>query len=93
MSDSLAAWLAGGHVVDVAIAVIVLEAVALSAYRRNTGRGLAPRDYLANLLAGLLLMLALRVALAAAPWPWIALALLGAGVAHAVDLRARQGRT
>ena len=93
MSDALAAWLARGHVVDVAIAVIVAEAFALLAYRRLTGRGPAAREYLVHLGAGLALMLALRAALSGLAWPWLALALLLAGAAHFVDLRLRLHRT
>ena len=77
------------HGVDAVLVVTLLEAAALLAYHRRTGKGLAPRDFVANLLAGLCLMLALRAALAAAPVAWAAAALVAAGAAHAADLRIR----
>ncbi len=82
--------LAGGAWIADAIAVfVVAEALVLLAYRRLTGRGVAARALLPNLAAGFFLLLALGAALRTAPWPWIAAALAAAGVAHALDLRAR----
>lgn len=77
------------YAVDAALAIIVLEAVVLIVRRRP---GLAP--LLANLAAGLSLMLALRAALADAEWPVVVAALTAAGAAHALELalRMRQGR-
>ena len=81
-----AAW-----IVDAALVVAVLEAVALVAYNASTGRGPAWRGLIANLAAGLCLMAGVRVAVAGAPWPWIAACLAGAGIAHVLDLRRRTG--
>jgi len=47
------------------------------------------RDLLVTLASGACLLLALRAALAGAGWELIALCLLAAGVAHAVDLKQR----
>ena len=44
---------------------------------------------LANLMAGLGLLVALRLGLSDAGLPWVALALAAAGVAHLLDLSAR----
>lgn len=44
---------------------------------------------LANLLAGLSLLIALRLVVAEAALVWVALALATGGVAHLLDLRAR----
>lgn len=85
-------FFAGTRLIDLVIAFTALEAVALAAYRRRTGRGLALGDYAVNLAAGLCLMLALRAALVAASWPWIALCLLAAGIAHGADLQRRWAR-
>jgi hypothetical protein len=80
---------AGGRVVDFVLAVMLVEAVALAAYHRRTGRGLAPVAIVPNLAAGAALLLALRGALVGAGWGWIALALAGALAAHLADLRQR----
>jgi hypothetical protein len=82
---------ASGWVVNVAIGFTLLELVALLAWHRMTGRGLAPHDYVLNLLSGLCLMLALRAALFSF-WAGVALCLIAAGVAHLSDLFARARR-
>ena len=81
------AW--GALMVDLVIAFTLVEGIALLVYRRATGRGVGAAALLPNLAAGLFLLLALSAALHAQPWPWIAAALSGAGLAHALDLRAR----
>ncbi len=75
-----------GRIVDVILALMVLEGIALVAYHRATGRGVAPAGLLATMLAGGCLLLALRVALTGASWHWIALLLAAALVAHVADL-------
>ena len=85
-------FFAGTRLIDWVIAFTALEGLALAAYHRRTGRGMAFGDYAANLAAGLCLMLALRAALAGASWPWIALCLLAAGIAHGADLWRRRAR-
>ena len=84
---------ASGLIVEIAIGFTVLEMAALLLWHRLTGRGLAPPDYLLNLVAGLCLMLALRAALSSV-WEWMAVCLIASGVAHLSDLllRARQKR-
>jgi hypothetical protein len=76
-------------VVDIAIAVIVLETMVLWVLHRLTGHGLAWREYGLTVLSGLSLMLALRCALTPGFWPGMALFLVTAGLAHGADLRAR----
>lgn len=78
-----------GRIADILLAIIVIEAVAISAYWRATGRGIAPRDLLPNLIAGAMLVLALRFALVGMDWTWIAGALAAAGAASVVDLKRR----
>ena len=80
------------RLIEIVIAFTVLEGVALVAYHRLTGKGVAPREFAANLMSGLCLMLALRGVLADSGWGWTALLLLGAGVVHAGDLRQRWKR-
>jgi hypothetical protein len=75
--------------VDVVIAVLILEALALLIFGRRKSRlprfgVLAP-----NLAAGLFLVLALRCALRGDGLPVIAGCLAFAGLAHALDLRLR----
>lgn len=78
-----------GHVADVILVCLVIEALALLAWRRATGRGPAPGDVLAILLPGAFLVLALRFALTGAPWQLVPMALVGALAAHLFDLRRR----
>jgi hypothetical protein len=80
---------ATGLVADLILALVGLEALSLLAYRRRTGRGVAPADLVFNLLAGACLLLALRGALVGAGWGWIALCLGAALFAHLADLRRR----
>ncbi len=89
MSELVAAWFASGRIVDLAIAITLVEAIALIAWRRATGSGIAARQLIPNLAAGLCLMLAVRAALTGAAWSWLALALVGAGAAHCIDLVGR----
>ncbi len=85
MSD----WLASGRFIDLAIAITLIEAAVLVLHHRLTGRGVAPAEFIVNLLSGLCLMLALRAALGGAGWPWVALPLLLAGLTHLFDLSRR----
>jgi hypothetical protein len=85
----LADLIASGRIVDLILALVALEAVGLIGLWRLRRRGLAPADLLANLLAGVGLLLALRAALVGAWWGWIALCLAMALAAHLADLRRR----
>ena len=68
---------------------MIAEAVLLLIYRKATGRGLAPGDLFAMLLAGACLVLALRAVLTGSNWPAVALFLGAALVAHVIDLYRR----
>lgn len=72
--------------VELIVALVVLEGVFLVAYHRATGRGIAPAGVLGNLLAGLFLLLALRSVMIDAAWGWLALFLALALIAHLGDL-------
>ena len=74
---------ASGHAVDVALAVMLLEAVWLAAHRRSTV------TVALAFLPGALILLAVRAALVGAGWPWVAVALAASFPAHLADLRRR----
>ena len=79
----------GGGLVDTVIVITLLELAFLLVYHHQTKRGLAPRDYLLNLLSGLSLMLALRCALTGSAWFFIASWVAVAGAAHVADIAMR----
>jgi hypothetical protein len=81
----LQAW-ERGWVINFAVGLTVAEAVWLLANYYLRRRGLAPGEYLLNLISGLCLMLALRATLLASdPFgPIVYLSL--AGVCHVADL-------
>ncbi len=83
---ALPEWLTSARLVDAVIAITLIELVVLLAHHRRTGRGLAPRDLLPDVGAGLCLMLGLRAVLAGAAWPWLPLCMAGAGLLHLVHL-------
>jgi hypothetical protein len=75
------------RLVDLVLVISVVELAWLML--RRQGVRLDKPSLLANLLAGLGLVLALRLGLSGAGLPWVALCLAGAGAAHAADLYAR----
>ena len=85
----LSDFFASGRAVDVVLGFMALEGLALIAWRRATGRGLAPGAVASLLLPGMFLLLALRGALTGAQWPWMAGFLLASLLAHIADLRRR----
>jgi hypothetical protein len=80
---------ASGHIVDLILVLVGLEAILLAIWHRRTGRGVAPSALAANLCSGAALLLAVRAALLGAWWGWVALPLLAALLAHLLDLRGR----
>ncbi len=89
LTDAALAAVADGRLLDLVIAVLLLEIAALLAWHWRTGRGLAPRALLPNLLAGLCLMLGLRAVQAGGHGAWLVAALAASGLAHLVDMRQR----
>ena len=85
-------FVASGRIVDLAIALTLLELIGLIVYRVRTGRGIEASKLVTGLASGLLLMLGLRAALTGADWPWIALALSASGAVHLLDLKNRWPR-
>ena len=88
----LTAGIGLAHLIDGVIAFTLLECLGLAILSRKAGRVLAPRDFLANITAGLCLMLALRSLVSDPDSTWVAVFLLGAGVAHGFDMRGRWKR-
>jgi hypothetical protein len=76
----------GTLLIDIVIAVTVIEWLLLSWWHRRTGRGIPMSELRATLLAGLYLMMALRASMVSAPWYVVAMLLLAAGLSHAADL-------
>ena len=88
----LSEMFSSGRIIDVIIALMVLETLALSGLYKWTGRGVAPVALLPFMAAGVCLMLALRLALTDADWLPIAGLLLLAFVFHALDIALRWRR-
>ena len=85
----MAELIAGGRIIDLILALVMVEAMALALWRRWSGTGPGLRGMAANLASGACLLLAVRAALADAAWEWLALALLGSLLAHVLDLYGR----
>jgi hypothetical protein len=77
------------HTVDLILAIVAIEIVAITLYWYARRRGIAPAQLLPNLLAGALLLLALRLVLSDFAWPWYTACLALAGIANVADLRQR----
>lgn len=83
------AFVTSGRIVDLALAVIVLEFAALTWRWARTGRGQPPLDLALNLAAGGFIALALKLVIVGAAWQAVALSLLAALGAHIADLTRR----
>jgi hypothetical protein len=83
---------ASARIADLILLVMALEGVVLFVYWRLTRRGVAPSEFMLNLLSGFCLALALRGALTGAWWGWTTTSLALAGLAHAIDLTIRWRR-
>lgn len=75
---------ASGHAVDIVLAVMMVEALALIALGRRA------TTVVIAVLPGALILLAVRAALTGAGWPWVAVALAASFPAHVLDLRRRK---
>lgn len=80
------------QVIDAVILFTLIEFVALALYHRSTGRGVALRDFFANMVSGLCLMFALRCLATDGGAATLMLFLLAAGVAHGTDILMRWKR-
>lgn len=89
MTGWLAGLFASGRIIDIILALMALETIALLAFYRATGRGVAPRALLPFMAAGVCLMLALKAALTGGSWQAVAGLLSLAFVAHLADIALR----
>ncbi len=78
--------------VDLAMAIAIVELLVLAVYRRLSGQGLPPRQFVLGLLSGLCLMAALRCGLAGSGAGWMLLFFAGSGLIHCGDLWLRWPR-
>ena len=85
----MAELFASGRLVDFILVVVILEAAALLVYWSRARRGIAPRDLLPNLCAGVFLLFARRATLAGSGWMLASLFLTAAGLAHLTDVTQR----
>jgi hypothetical protein len=88
----MAELVASGHVVDLILGVMAVEACVLLVLRGGQGGRLAAMDIALMLMPGALLLLALRGALVQSSWVWIVLCVALAFPVHLADV-ARRWRT
>ncbi|MEO7431385.1 MAG: hypothetical protein ABIR62_05065 [Dokdonella sp.] len=88
-ADSMVAFFGSGRIVDLVLAVMLVEALALGLYFRRTSSGISFTDLLINLASGTCLLFALRAALTGQSWTWIAVALVASLIGHLLDLSRR----
>lgn len=91
-SFDMADLFASGHLIDLILIIVLLEAAGLMWLWQSRGRGIAPADLLPNLCAGAFLLLALRFTLSGGGWMMACLCLALAGVANVVDISRRWRR-
>jgi hypothetical protein len=80
---------ASGRIVDIALALMLVETAAVWLYLRTHSRTITIGDLAWNVVAGAGLLLALRASMTGAGWMWIAAFLTVALIGHAADLRRR----
>jgi hypothetical protein len=85
----MTALFTSGHVVDIVLAVMLLEVGLLLAYRHRIRNGPSVTDVLSVLVPGVFLLLALRGALVGAGIVLIAACLIAAFLAHVADVARR----
>jgi hypothetical protein len=86
MDDFFSVFFLSGHVANLILVVMAIEALTLTMLAKKSGRGMRPSRIIVSLSAGAALVLALRAALTGAGWHWMALALIAAFAVHLVDL-------
>ena len=75
--------------VDLAIAILLIEAIILWWMKRQQAHGLRLTTIVLIALSGIGLLLALRAALHGYDLSWVGIFLAIGGICHALDLRAR----
>lgn len=81
--------ISSGFAIELIVALMVLEGLALAWWHGRTGQGPAPIDFAATLVSGLCLMMALRAGLVGDGPTWIGGWLVAALIAHLTDLLRR----
>lgn len=89
----MAALFASGRIVEIILALVLVEGIALAILHARTGRGPAPLPLACNLAAGAALMLALRASLVGAEWTAVSGWLVAALAAHCGELGWRLRRS
>ena len=87
--DLLRELILSGRIIDIVVAVLLLELIAISVLHRTRGTGIAPYPLLVNIGAGGSLALAVKASVTGAGWQWIAIWLVASLVFHVLDLGAR----
>jgi len=80
---------ASGRIVDLIVALMLLEFGVLIAVRARTSRGIEPIELAVSLAAGMALLLALRSSLVGYSWQHTAVWLVLALIAHMLYLKLR----
>lgn len=80
---------ASGRIVDIVIAFMAVEAMALLLLRHRLGFRVPAIDVALLLVPGFCLLMAMRAALSGSDWPVMAAWLLAALAAHLADLARR----
>ncbi len=80
---------ASGRIVDLILALMLAEYLALRLYAGRSGLSLSALGLAGYLLSGACLLLALRVALSGGGWIWVAAFLAASFIVHLIDLRRR----
>ncbi len=88
----MSAFVAGGGIFAVILALTFVEAGALVAWHRRTGRGMAAVDVIGHLAAGCCMLVASIMALRGAWWGFPCAFLVASGLSHVFDLRRRMRR-
>jgi len=87
--NTLQSLILSGRVVDLMIALVVIEVLAVTVYKWRSGAGPSLAALIVNLGGGVSLMLALKAALVDAAWQSIVLCLVAALICHVADLALR----
>lgn len=88
-ATTLASLFASGRIIDVILGLVMLEAVALVAWRVHGGGGLLLPPFFCNLASGAALMLAVRAALIGSDWTVVAFCLFASLMAHVGEVALR----
>lgn len=83
---ALQGLLSSGLLVDIALVVMALEAIALVVARRVRGAGMSLVDIVGHLIAGAMLLLAVRVSVTGGSYLWVLFFLSASFPAHVYDL-------